>query len=194
MTKSKSKVNTATSALTSIANGISSASLTKTERSRLRSRNEIVPDQLIEMIAHLAEQGGGSVAGIPFDATQARATLAKASTARTTISVGRQTLQRMEDDMIQQRATAADPAFAIYTALRRLVGTKGGNSLTPAYEQMKAIVKNRPRKSRAKKADEDTAVAAASPSPTPVVDAAPPAAPQPTTPAAAPKAVVTTSN
>ena len=103
------------------------------------------------MISHLAEQGGGAVIGMPFDFAQASATLAQTSTTRTTISIGQQTLQRMEDDMLQQRVTVADPAFAIYTALRRLVKTKTGNSLLPAYEQMKAIVKNRPRKSRPKK-------------------------------------------
>ena len=203
MTKSKTNTNTAATTLTSLADGITSPSLTRTARRQLQSRNADTPDSLIEMVSHLAEQGGGSVAGIPFDAATARAMLAQTSTTRTTISVGRQTLQRMEDDMIQQRATVADPAFAIYTALRRLVKTKSGNALTPAYEQMKAIVKNRPRRSRVKKPDDESTaaasptpvgVAAASAAPTPVVDAAPPAATQPTTPAPAPKAVVTTSN
>jgi hypothetical protein len=95
----------------------------------------------------------------------------------------------MEDDMLQQRATVADPAFAIYTALRRLVKTKAGNSLAPAYEQMKSIVKNRPRKSRAKTKPEETTSNAATP---PVTTA--PAATPPAAQATAPKVVATTSN
>lgn len=142
------------------------------------------------MVSHLAEQGNGSVLGMPFDASTASATLTQTSDTQTAISVGRQTLQRMEDDMLQQRATVADPAFAIYTALRRLVKTKSGNALAPAYEQMKSIVKNRPRKSRAKKpAEEATSTATTA---TPVVTA--PAAPPSVTQAATPKVVATTSN
>jgi hypothetical protein len=140
------------------------------------------------MVSHLAQQGGGSILGMPFDATAASATLTQTSDTRTAISVGRQTLQRMEDEMIQQRATVADPAFAIYTALRRLVKTKAGNTLAPAYEQMKSIVKNRPRKVRKKKTTEPTSAAPT----TPVVAA--PAATPPSTQTAAPKAAVSTSN
>ena len=179
------------STLTSIADQISSASLDKVDRRRLRGRNEIVPDPLVEMICHLAEQGGGTVLGMPFDAAAARATLAQTSATRTTISVGRQTLQRMEDDMIQQRATVADPAFAIYTSLRRLVKTKAGNSLSPAYEQMKAIVKDRPRKPR-KRGKGKTATAKGA-TPTPPVEVTP-AAPPPSPQAATPKVVASTSN
>jgi hypothetical protein len=190
MSKSKAVTDTVLSTLSGIADQISSASLTKVDRRQLRGRNEIVPDELVEMVSHLAEQGNGSVLGMPFDAAAARATLAQASTTRTTISVGRQTLQRMEDDMIQQRISVADPAFAIYTALRRLVKTKAGNSLAPAYEQMKAIVKNRPRKPRSKTAKaKGTTVT----TPAPAV-AATPAAPQPSPQAATPKVVASTSN
>jgi hypothetical protein len=188
MSKSKASTETVASTLSGIGEQISSPSLTKAARQQLRSRNEIVPDQLIEMITHLAEQGNGSVLGMPFDTAAASATLTQTSNTQTAIGVGRQTLQRMEDDMLQQRVAVADPAFAIYTALRRLVKTKAGNSLAPAYEQMKSIVKNRPRKSRAKKPEETTSTAA-----TPPVAAAPAATP-PATQATAPKVVATTSN
>jgi hypothetical protein len=172
--------------LSSIAGEIQSPVLTKTERRNLQSRNERVPDELIEMVSHLAEQGGGTILGMSFDTATASSVLAQTSTAQTQISVARQLLQRMEDDMVQQRATVADPTFAIYTALRRLVKTKSGNALTPAYEQMQAIVKNRPRRSRAKKTAETTTAAAPQATAT--------AAPQPSTQAPAPKAVASLSN
>jgi hypothetical protein len=188
---SHSTANTVATALAKIAENLPSESLDKKTRRNVQNRNQTAPDALIEMICHLAEQGGGSVLGMPFDAAQARTTLAQANEARTSISVARQTLQRMEDDMIQQRATAADPAFAIYASLRRLVKTKAGNSLAPAYEQMKAIVKNRPRKRRNKTA---AAKGATATPPAPAVAAATPAAPQPSAQAATPKVVASTSN
>jgi hypothetical protein len=188
MTKSKTATTEAVaSTLSSIAAGLSSVSLTKAERDQLRASNARVPDELIEMVSHLAQQGGGSVLGTAFDATTASATLTQTSGTRTAISVGRQTLQRMEDDMLQQRATIADPAFAIYTALRRLVKTKAGNALAPAYAQMKTIVKNRPRKSR-KKTVEPTSDATTSNT------VAAPAVTPPVTQAATPKVVASTAN
>jgi hypothetical protein len=206
--KSKLATDTVASTLSSIADQITSVSLTKTDRRNLQSRNEIVPDELIELICHLADQGNGSILGIPFDATTARTTLAQTSATRTALSVGRQTLQRMEDDMLQTRATVADPAFAIYRSLPRLSKTKKGNALAPAFEQMKAIVKNRPRKRRNKKSDTSgtskkkgsaakaaaaVSTATTAPAPTPDTIAAPAASPAPTQ-APAPAVVATPSN
>jgi hypothetical protein len=194
MSKIAQKGTTA-STLAGIASGISTPALTNDERKLLRARNSRTPDKLIEMVAHLAQQGGGSVLGIPFDSTTASATLANASQAKTTIAVGRQTLQRMEDDMLQQRLTVADPAFAIYSALRRLVQTKAGNALLPAYNQMKALVRRKPSKAT----DETTSPApTAAPAASAVTSATPAAAPTPVTPASAqataPKAAAATSN
>jgi hypothetical protein len=184
MSKSKVSPDAVGATLTGMADQIESPVLSKVERDRLKGRNRLVPDQLVEMICHLAEQNGGQVLGMAYDAAQARATLAQTSAARTHISVTRQLLQRMEDDMIQQRATVADPSFAVYTALRRLVNTKMGNHLSPAYEQMKQIVKNRPRTPRKKVAK----AAAGTVAPTTA-----PATPESPAQAPAPKASATTS-
>ena len=178
--------DTVASTLSSMANTLVFPVLTKNDRRRLQSRNESVPDELVELMCQLADQGGGQILGTPFDAAATRATLAQTSTTRSQVGIGRQALQRVEDDMIQKRATVADPTFAMYASLRRLVNTKAGNSLLPAYTQMKAIVKNRPRKRRAKKTDE-VATAAATPATAPAVS-------QPSAPAAAPKAVVSPAN
>jgi hypothetical protein len=145
--------------LNGLAVQIPSTSLSRAERKKLYDRNAICPDALIEMLAHLAEQSGGHVLGMPFDAAEARAVLAKVSATKTAIGVARQLVQRLEDDLVQQRATVADPAFALFTALRRLVNTKAGNKLAAAYAQMKQIVKDRPRKSRKKKAAAESGAA-----------------------------------
>jgi hypothetical protein len=153
MSKSNTTETIATT-LSNLAGRIESPALTKVGRRRLRARNEIVPDALVELVSHLAEQGNGSILGVPFDAAAARATLDQTSDARTAILVGKQLLARMEDDLLQRRTTVADPVFALYVALRRLVKTKAGNPLAPAYAEMKAIVKNRPRKPRKKRSQE----------------------------------------
>ena len=147
------------STLSGILAQITTPALSTADRKKMEARNTRTPDALIAMIVHLAEQDGSTVAGMPFDAAGASAVLS--STEPTTISVCRQLLQRMEDDWTQQRLTVADPAFAIYQALARLVNTPAGNSLKPAYEQMKAIVKNRPPKTNRKKQPK-TATAGAS--------------------------------
>jgi len=197
MSKVKATVTneTVASTLSSMADQVGSPVLTKTERRTLRNRNEMVPDQLVEMLCHLADQNNGQILGMSFDAATARTVLAQTSTAQTQISVARQLLQRMEDDAIQQRATVADPSFAIFSALRRLVNTKSGNSQTPAYVQMKAIVKNRPRKTRVKRTAE-TATATTAPEAT--ANAATQSATKTTTPVVASTAttpvVANTSN
>jgi hypothetical protein len=191
MSKTKIASDAVASTLSSLAGQIKSPVLNKADRQRLKGRNDRVPDQLIEMISDLAEQNGGKVLGIPFDAATARATLTQTSATRVQISTTKQLTQKMEDDMIQQRATVADPAFAIFTALRRLVNTKSGNSLAPAYEQMKTIVKDRPRTPRKKKAS-TTASATA---PAPQASATATATPQPSAPAPTAKAAsASTSN
>lgn len=191
MSKTKIASDAVASTLSSLAGQIKSPVLNKADRQRLKGRNDRVPDQLIEMISDLAEQNGGKVLGIPFDAATARATLTQTSATRVQIGTTKQLTQKMEDDMIQQRATVADPAFAIFTALRRLVNTKSGNSLAPAYEQMKTIVKDRPRTPRKKKAS-TTASATA---PAPQASATATATPQPSAPAPTAKAAsASTSN
>jgi len=115
------------------------------------------------MITHLAEQNGGTIAGVSFDTVAANAVLT--STAPTGIGICRQLLQRMEDDWIQQQVAVADPAFAIYRALGRLVNTPAGNALKPAYEQMQAIVKNRPPKTNRRRQPKAAATGASTTKP-----------------------------
>jgi hypothetical protein len=191
MSKTKIESDPVASALNSLAGQIKSPVLSKADRQRLKSRSDKVPDQLIEMISDLAEQNGGQVLGMAFDAATARTTLTQTSATRTQISTAKQLTQKMEDDMIQQRVAVADPAFAIFTALRRLVNTKAGNSLAPAYEQMKTIVKDRPRTPRKKK----TATTATATAPAPQGGATATATPQPSAPAPTAKAAsASTSN
>jgi hypothetical protein len=194
MSKTKIAPDQVAATLNGLAGQVQSPVLSKADRNRLRSRSERVPDQLIEMISDLAEQNGGQILGMSFDAAAARTTLTQTSATRTQISTAKQLTQKMEDDMIQQRTAVADPTFAIFTALRRLVNTKSGNSLAPAYEQMKTIVKDRPRTPRKKKTA-TTATATAPAPPTTQASATATATPQPSAPAPTAKAAsASTSN
>jgi len=184
MSKTKIAPDQVAATLNGLAGQVQSPVLSKADRNRLRSRSERVPDQLIEMISDLAEQNGGQILGMSFDAAAARTTLTQTSATRTQISTAKQLTQKMEDDMIQQRTAVADPTFAIFTALRRLVNTKSGNSLAPAYEQMKTIVKDRPRTPRKKK----TATTATATAPASQASATATATPQPSAPAPTAKA------
>lgn len=149
--------------LSNLSAGVTANALDERARRNMRDRSARCPDALVELVCHLAEQNGGNVLGMAFDATTARATLASVSKAQTAIRVARQLLQRMEDDVTQQRIKVADPTFALYTALRRLVNTESGNALKPAYEQMKQIVKNRPRRTRGTKSGSSAQGASAKP-------------------------------
>jgi len=109
--------------------GLSGAGLSRITRKKTRVSSRHVPDDLIELVATHATENGGMVAGMSFDAAAARAALTKVSEARSAVARIRQFAQRVEDDAIQQRATAADEAFAIYVAMERKMRTPAGESL-----------------------------------------------------------------
>jgi hypothetical protein len=143
--------STTATLLTGILNGLPNDVLDTKTRSQLGHRSARCPDELIQLVSQLAQQSGGNVAGMAYDPTAATNTLTQVSDFQTQLSLARQLVQRLEDEVVQTRVSLADPTFAIYTALRRLTKTTSGNALLPAYQQMQLAVKNRPRKTRAPK-------------------------------------------
>ena len=137
-------------------------SLTRSDRVQARQRSERVPDALIELLATIASQNEGLVAGMTFDAVEARATLAYASTARTNIQAARHLAQRMEDESIRKHTLLANRSFGMYRALARLVQTPEGEALRSLYEQMQSLVRPRGRRGSTKAASPN-AVAPAKP-------------------------------
>jgi hypothetical protein len=120
----------------------------KKVRYTVQARSARCPDELIQLVIQTATSGGGSVLGMAFDVTAAKTALTQVGSLEDQLSVARQLVQRLEDEVVQTRVSVADPAFAIYTALRRLTKTPAGNALLPVYEQMQLAVKNRPRRTR----------------------------------------------
>jgi hypothetical protein len=125
--------------------------LDKRARKLLAGRSARCPDTLVTLVSQLATDGGGNVLGMPYDVQAAKDGLTQVSSLQTQLSVARQLVQRLEDEVVQTRVSVADPTFAIYTALRRLTKTAKGNALLPAYQQMAEAVKNRPRRTRGPK-------------------------------------------
>ena len=166
MKKSKASAQALVDALTKIEAGLDlGASLSNDERSKLRKKQDQMPDAFIEQVANLAMQHGGDVAGIAFDVDAAQTTLTRSRGARAVADVCRRLAQRVEDDAIPQRIIVAKRAMAVYTALRRLVGTPEGNPLMASFEDLAALAR-RHRKSGRAKASPPAIVPATEPKPT----------------------------
>lgn len=132
--------------------GLSAAGLTRAERVKLRTGSEHVPDALIELLATHAEENGGTIAGISFDAAAAREALTYVSATKPAVTAARRFAQRAEDKARQQRGPVADRSFGIYRALERFVRTPEGESLKDAYEKMRSLVRPRRKAARTTKA------------------------------------------
>ena len=142
---------TAASTIGGMASSLPGDALDKRTRDRMGSRSARCPDELIQLVCQLVMQSGGSVLGMTYDVQAAKGALTQVGDLQTQLAVARQLVKRLEDEVVQTRNNVADPTFAFYTALRRLVKTAKGNSLLPAFEQMQQAVKNRPRRTRSPK-------------------------------------------
>jgi hypothetical protein len=114
--------------------------MTTSERAGQKSLSRNAPDKFIELVADLATQSGGSVAGIPFDAAAATAVLTYVSEAQKIADAANGLAQRVTDDSIQRRTAVSNDAFAVYSALGRLVRTTKGKPLRQKYEEMQRLV------------------------------------------------------
>jgi hypothetical protein len=119
--------------------------MTTSERKGQKSLSRNVPDKFIELVADLATQSGGSVAGIPFDAAAATATLTYVSEAQKIVDAAQGFALRVSDDSVQRRTSVSNDSFAVYSALGRLVRTTKGKPLRQKYEEMQRLVRQ-PRK------------------------------------------------
>ena len=144
------------------------ASLAKDERSKLRKQSDQVSDAFIELVANLATQQGGLVAGVAFDVDAAQKVIARSRDARAAADVCRRLAQRMEDDAVPQRIVVGKRAFAVYAALRRLVSTPEGNPLMHAFENLASLARRSRASGRAKVPPPSPA-----PEPKPAVNGAP---------------------
>lgn len=170
MTKKKSdavaKLDTgkATALVKTLAQLPGARGLSKAERKGVYAISHNVSDALIQSVANLAADNGGSILGMGFDVEEARRVLAYASECKAVVDGARAFAQRVKDDVLQRRQAIAEHANVVYQALGRLVRTPEGKHLVHAFEQMHAeVARKRPR--RAKRTSRPAANAAAATAP-----------------------------
>jgi len=132
--------------------------VSKAQRSLLKARGTAVPDDVIELLVNLAEQHGGEIAGVPFDARAARECLARAKHARDVAKAARRLSMRAVSDALQNLALVGDEAMGMVLMLDRKVRSPKALAFKEANDQIRASMRKqgRSRKVAQKKAASTT--------------------------------------
>ena len=136
-----------------------SAALPPVQLGTLRARGAGMPVDVIELVANLATQHDGAVAGMAFDASAARDALARAESARAVATAARRLARRAESDFVQNLALVADRTMAVTQAMDRIVRTPEGSPFLKANDQVRAMMRaaaGRPGKSTKAKASDNS--------------------------------------
>jgi hypothetical protein len=113
----------------------------KAQAQMLRGRGTAVPVTVIELLANLADQHGGTIAGLPFDAAAARDALARAKSARSVANAARRLSRRAVSDALQNLAVVGDESMAIALALDRITRNPRGNAFVEANDQIRSLMR-----------------------------------------------------
>ncbi|MFI5300195.1 MAG: hypothetical protein ACHREM_19070 [Polyangiales bacterium] len=115
--------------------------LTKVERRSLLAEVNLATPQLLEAVATSASVHGGVVAGLPFDADQARAAVARAAAAVGVVQWAEDFAQRFADDTLRDHAEVTRRAVRAYGMLTKYVQMPEGAAMLGEWEQMHQMVK-----------------------------------------------------
>ncbi len=160
-----------------------------TDAARKTSENVVrrVPQPIVDRVIALAGRQGGTVAGITFDATTAKAALAEADAADAVATAGLMLVRRAQDHAIRLRASIAGTVSAVRTSLRGYVKTAQGAPLAQEADELRSLAKQHAAAGKARKTRVLNEAAAASTPPaqgeTPGTE---PAAPTPANPGVTP--------
>lgn len=110
------------------------------EQEKLRSRGRRMPVAVIELMATLAERHG-IIAGIQYDAAEARAALARVKEARTTANQALRLARRAESDAVQTWILIADTTMVATGALNRFVRLPKNARFVEANDQIRALMR-----------------------------------------------------
>lgn len=135
----------------------------KAQLKLLQNRGTAVPVEVIKLLANLAEQNGGTVAGIPFDAQAARDCLARAEHARDVAKAARRLSQRAISDALQNLALVGDKSMGLTLALDRFVRDPQASAFKEANDQIRALMR---KQGRTRKVAPKTAVTTSPTTPT----------------------------
>jgi hypothetical protein len=120
--------------------------------SLLRKRGGAVPVKVINLLANLAEQNGGAVAGLPFDSAAARDALARAENAQQIAKAARRLSRRAISDSVHSLALVGDESMTLVVALGRKVRTPNGKSFVEANDEIKSLMRAHSKSGRTRKA------------------------------------------
>ena len=130
----------------------------KSQLKLLQNRATSVPVEVIKLLASIAEQHGGTIAGMPFDAQAVRDAIARAEHAHDVAKAARRLSKRAVSDAYQNLALVGLKSMGITQALERLVLTPDAEAFKEANDQIRALMRKqgRTRKVAQKPADTKT--------------------------------------
>jgi hypothetical protein len=127
--------------------------MTKAQIADMRSAQRRAPSKLIALVLSEAEEGGGSVAGVPIDATASRSDVAQATNLRVGAAAARAIARRLEQQALVLASGVAQRALSATTSLQALARTPEGSS----YVAKAAELRTAARGAKKRKAKETTA-------------------------------------
>lgn len=126
--------------------------LPKAQVSLLRNRGGAVPLKVINLLAKLADENDGLIAGIPFDVAAARDALARAESAQEISKAARRLSRRAYSDSVQNLALVGDESMTLVVALDRKVRTPKGKAFVEANDEIKSLMRAHSKPGRTRKA------------------------------------------
>jgi hypothetical protein len=139
--------------------------MTATELKEMRSVESRAPSKLIELVLSAAEEGGGSVAGVPVDVTAARSDTATAAQLRVGAAAARTIARRLEQQALVLASGVAQTALSATTSLQALARTPAGRTLVEKATELRAAAKRPKRKAKETTTTGTTPAAAAAEAP-----------------------------
>jgi hypothetical protein len=128
------------------------AALSSQERRQLDGVIRNAPDDAIARVIALAIRHGGSIVGIPFDATAAKAALADAEGAFALSAAMKTVARRLEDEGLRAKAGVAEQATAAILGLRGIVRTPQGKVLGQELAEITRVKRAHSSRKRARPA------------------------------------------
>ena len=123
-----------------------STALTAPERKIKRQLGRRATGALVVLVASMAEEGGGNVAGVQVDATASRSAQAQAARLRVGARSARSLALRLMDDALTLEAGNAQRALSALAAMEAQARTPEGKHLAPKVLELRTAAKEGARR------------------------------------------------
>ena len=137
-------------------------SMTKAQIADMRSAERRAPTKFVALVLSEAEDSGGSIAGVPIDATTSRSDVALATNLRVGAAAARSIARRLEQQALVLSSSVAQRALSATTSLAAYARTPEGRSFTAKAGERRAAARTK-RKPKETTATTGTTPAAAAP-------------------------------